>query len=48
MQTSEDMTQIEYIRNRASMYLGRLGNGNSPADGICLMLQDAVSFVRND
>ena len=38
MQTSEEMTQTEHIRYRASMYFGRLGNGDSSADGIYLML----------
>ena len=48
MQTSEEMTQIEHIRYRASMYLGRLGNGDSSADGIYLMLQELLHPIVNE
>ena len=48
MQTSGEMSQIEHIRYRASMYLGRLGNGDSSADGIYLMLQELLHLIVNE
>ena len=48
MQTSGEMSQIEHIRYRASMYLGRLGNGDSLADGIYLMLQELLHLIVNE
>lgn len=33
MNTPEEMSQIEHIRFRASMYIGRVGDGTYPHDG---------------
>ena len=32
----------EHIRRRAGMYVGRLGNGDDPADGIYILLKEVV------
>lgn len=48
MLTLGEMCQIEHIRYRASMYLGRLGNGDSSADGIYLMLQELLHPIVNE
>lgn len=48
MNTPEEMTQREHIRYRASMYLGRLGDGTNPDDGMYLMLQDVLHLIVNE
>lgn len=48
MNTPEEMTQREHIRYRASMYLGRLGDGTNPDDGMYLMLQDVLHPIVNE
>lgn len=48
MQTSKEMTQMEHIRFRAGMYIGRLGNGTCPNDGIYTLLQEALHYVVNE
>ena len=32
----------EHIRRRAGMYIGRLGNGDNPSDGIYVLLKEIV------
>ena len=32
----------EHIRRRAGMYIGRLGDGNDPGDGIYVLLKETV------
>ena len=48
MQTPKEMSQIEHIRFRAGMYIGRLGNGSSPYDGIYTLLQEALHYMVNE
>ena len=33
---------VEHIRRRPGMYIGRLGNGNNPSDGIYVLLKEIV------
>lgn len=33
---------VEHIRMRPGMYIGRLGNGNNPSDGIYVLLKEVV------
>ncbi len=33
---------IEHIRRRPGMYIGRLGNGDNPGDGIYVLLKEIV------
>jgi topoisomerase-4 subunit B len=42
------MSQPEHIRCRAGMYIGRLGNGTCPNDGIYTMLQEALHYMVNE
>lgn len=44
MNTPEEMSQIEHIRFRASMYIGRLGDGNYPHDGIYTLLREVFTL----
>ena len=48
MNTPEEMSQIEHIRFRASMYIGRLGNGTYPYDGIYTLLREVLHYVVNE
>ena len=48
MNTPEEMSQIEHIRFRASMYIGRLGNGTYPHDGIYTLLREVLHYVVNE
>lgn len=48
MNTPEEMSQIEHIRFRASMYIGRLGNGTYPHDGIYTLLREVLHYVINE
>ena len=48
MNAPEEMSQREHIRYRASMYLGRLGDGTNPDDGMYLMLQDVLHPMVNE
>ena len=32
----------EHIRKRAGMYIGRLGNGDNPGDGIYVLLKEVI------
>ncbi len=36
------LTSLEHIRTRPGMYIGRLGNGSHPDDGIYLLLKEIV------
>ena len=33
---------VEHIRRRPGMYIGRLGNGSNPGDGIYVLLKEIV------
>ena len=33
---------FEHIRKRPGMYIGKLGNGSSPDDGIYVLLKEAI------
>ncbi len=33
---------LEHIRKRPGMYIGRAGNGNSPEDGIYILLKEVI------
>ena len=33
---------VQHIRMRPGMYIGRLGNGNNPGDGIYVLLKEVV------
>ena len=33
---------VEHIRRRPGMYIGRLGNGDNPGDGIYVLLKEIV------
>ena len=48
MNTPEEMSQIEHIRFRASMYIGRLGDGTYPHDGIYTLLREVLHYVVNE
>lgn len=48
MNAPTEMTQREHIRYRASMYLGQLGDGANPNDGMYLMLQDVLHPIANE
>ena len=36
------LSSLEHIRKRPGMYIGRLGNGSHPDDGIYIMLKEVV------
>lgn len=48
MDTPEEMSQIEHIRFRASMYIGRLGDGTYPHDGIYTLLREVLHYIVNE
>lgn len=48
MRTIEEMSQIEHIRFRASMYIGRLGDGTYPHDGIYTLLREVLHYIVNE
>ena len=48
MNTSEEMSQIDHIRSRAGMYIGRLGDGTYPNDGIYTLLREVLHYVVNE
>lgn len=48
MNTPEEMSQIEHIRFRASMYIGRLGDGTYPHDGIYTLLREVLHYIVNE
>ena len=33
---------VQHVRMRPGMYIGRLGNGNNPGDGIYVLLKEIV------
>ena len=33
---------VEHVRLRPGMYIGRLGNGNNPGDGIYVLLKEII------
>lgn len=45
---SAEMSQREHIRYRAGMYIGRLGDGTYPNDGIYTLLQEVLHHVANE
>lgn len=38
----KSLSSIEHIRQRPGMYIGRLGNGNHPDDGIYILLKEVI------
>lgn len=48
MDVSKEMSQTEHIRYRAGTYIGRLGKGTCPNDGIYTLLQEALHYVVNE
>lgn len=43
--TEEDISTLswdEHIRRRPGMYIGKLGNGSSPDDGIYVLLKEVI------
>ena len=42
-ETIETISQYEHIRLRASMYIGRLGDGTDPNDGIYNFIKEIVA-----
>ena len=42
MENIRTMEWLEHIRLRASMYIGRIGNGDSPYDGIYTILKEII------
>ena len=34
---------VQHVRMRPGMYIGRLGNGNNPGDGIYVLLKEIVN-----
>ena len=39
------LSSLEHIRLRPGMYIGRLGNGSHPSDGIYVLLKEIVDKV---
>ena len=39
---SKTLEGVEHIRRRPGMYIGRLGNGSNPGDGIYVLLKEIV------
>ncbi len=48
MNTPKEVSQIEHIRFRASMYIGRLGDGTYTHDGIYTLLREVLHYVVNE
>ncbi len=40
--TIQTLDALEHIRLRTGMYIGRIGNGSNPADGIYVMLKEVI------
>jgi topoisomerase-4 subunit B len=40
--TIQTLDALEHIRLRTGMYIGRIGDGSNPADGIYVMLKEAI------
>lgn len=38
----QTLSSLEHIRKRSGMYIGRLGNGNNPDDGIYVLLKEVI------
>ena len=38
----KSLSSLEHIRLRPGMYIGRLGNGTHPDDGIYILLKEVV------
>ncbi|HQG40068.1 MAG TPA: type IIA DNA topoisomerase subunit B, partial [Spirochaetales bacterium] len=36
------LSSLEHIRLRTGMYIGRLGNGSNPDDGIYILLKEVI------
>ena len=36
------LSDMEHVRTRPGMYIGRLGDGNLPEDGIYVLLKEVV------
>jgi topoisomerase-4 subunit B len=40
--TIQTLDALEHIRLRTGMYIGRIGDGSNPADGIYVMLKEVI------
>ena len=40
--TITTLSSLDHIRLRSGMYIGRLGNGNHPDDGIYILLKEVI------
>ena len=38
----QTLSSLEHIRKRSGMYIGRLGNGSNPDDGIYVLLKEII------
>ncbi|HSN56119.1 MAG TPA: hypothetical protein VLT32_15700 [Candidatus Sulfomarinibacteraceae bacterium] len=38
----QTLDALEHIRLRTGMYIGRIGDGSNPADGIYVMLKEVI------
>ena len=38
----QTLSSLEHIRKRSGMYIGRLGNGSNPDDGIYVLLKEVI------
>ena len=41
------LSDMEHVRTRPGMYIGRLGDGNLPEDGIYVLLKEDLNFPDN-
>ena len=48
MQLSEKVTLPEHIRTHAEMYIGKIGEGSHPNDGIYLLLQEVLNYFVDE
>ena len=39
------LSSLEHIRLRSGMYIGRLGNGKDPDDGIYVLLKEIIAIT---
>ncbi len=39
------LSDMEHVRTRPGMYIGRLGDGNLPEDGIYVLLKEVIDTL---
>ena len=44
----QTLSSLEHIRKRSGMYIGRLGNGSNPDDGIYVLLKEVIDNEYSD